>query len=156
MGSLTASGVKITQSDTKYRHQGSFISLASITGASSTVANTSQTVERQKFTAGASSSGNLEHDVTRKFSGIHVSVSHREAVLQQNKTATQIASGVLSANALGPMETITERKVFFIESDRGKSSSFADWTIYSASGVPVGENDGTTDTDITPNATYDQ
>ena len=92
--------------------------------------------------------------MTRKFSGVHVSISHREAVLQQNKTPLQIASGVLGADAIGPMETVTERKVFYIESDRGKSSNFADWTIFNSSGIPVGANDGTTDTDISPNATF--
>ncbi len=71
-------------------------------------------------------------------------------------TALQIASGILSADAIGPMETITERKVFFIDSDRGKVSGFADWTIFSASGIAVGTSEGTTDTDITPNATFDQ
>jgi hypothetical protein len=113
-------------------------------------------VERQKFTHDATASGNLEHDVTRKISGIHVSVSHREAVLEQNKTPIQAATGVLSADALGPMETVTERKIFFLDSDRGKKAGFADWNIFDAAGTAVSAASGTTDTDITPNATFDQ
>lgn len=156
MGSLTASGLRIPKPDTRYRHTGRLISETSISGVplNNTIVNTSTSAEREKFTADGSSGGNLEHDVTRKISGIHTSVSHREAVLQQNKTGLQIASGVLGANALGPMTTVTERKVFFIESDRGKSNNFADWTIFNSSGIPVGAGDGTTDVDISPDATF--
>lgn len=157
MGSLTASGLRIPQQDARYKHLGAYINETSITGVplNNSIENTSISVEREKFTADATASGNLEHDVTRKISGIHTSVSHREAVLQQNKTGLQIASGVLGADALGPMETVTERKVFFLESDRNKSSNFAAWTIFNSSGIPVGAADGTTDTDISPNATFD-
>jgi hypothetical protein len=121
-----------------------------------TVASLPISVEREKFTADATSSGNLLHAVTRKLSGISVGVSSREAILHQNKTAEQVASGVLGGDALGPMETVTARKVFFLDSDREKTSGLAAWKIFSASGVPVGETNGVTDIDITPNATFDQ
>lgn len=155
MGSLSPSGLRIPQPDTRYRHLGNFVSETSITGVplDNQITVQSISVEREKFTADATSSGNLEHDVTRKISGIHVSVSHREAILEQNRTVPQ--SGALSADALGPMETVTERKIFFIDSDRGKTSGFADWEIFDSAGNPVSAASGTTDTDITPNATYD-
>ena len=158
MGSLSPSGLRIVQQDVRFRHYGKNISLTSITGVpqDDTIQAPSISTNREKFAVASSSSGNLEHDVTRKISGIHVSISHREAILQQNKTAVQIASGVLGGNALGPMETVTERKVFFLDSDRGKSSGFADYQIFSASGIPITAADGVTDTDITPNATFDQ
>jgi hypothetical protein len=156
MGSLSPSGLKIPQQDTRYRHIGSLISETSVTGIAlnNTIENTSQSVEREKFTANGLVGGNLEYDVTRKISGIHTSVSHRESVLRQNKTALQIASGILGADALGPMETVTERKIFFLETDRNKSSNFANWTIFNSSGIPVGASEGTTDIDISPNATF--
>lgn len=158
MGSLSPSGQRIVQIDVRYKHIGNVLYETSITGVplNNQILTTSQSVEREKFTADSTSSGNLEHDVTRKISGIHTSVSHREAILQQNKTPLQIASGVLSANTLGPMETVTERKIFFLDSDRGLTSGFADWTIFSASGIPVTAASGTTDIDISPNATYNQ
>jgi hypothetical protein len=158
MGSLSPSGTVIPQLDIRHSHRDTDIKVTSVINPAldETVASLPLSVEREKFTADASSSGNLLHHVTRKISGIHVSVSKREAILQQNKTAIQIASGVLGSNAIGPMETITERKAFFLDSDRDKTSGLAAWTIFSASGVPVGEAEGTTDTDITPNATFDQ
>lgn len=158
MGSLSPSGLRIPQKDVRYRHVGSYVSQTSITGVAlnTQISSSGISVEREKFTANGLVGGNLEHDVTRKISGIHVSVSHREAILQGNKTGLQIASGVLGGDALGPMETVTERKVFFLDSDRNKSSGFSDLTIFSASGYPVGSSDGTTDTDISPTPTFDQ
>lgn len=158
MGSLSPSGLRIPQKDTRYRHVGSYISQTSITGVAlnTQISSSGISVERQKFTANGLAGGNLEHDVTRKISGIHVSVSHREGILQGNKTGLQIASGVLGGDALGPMETVTERKVFFLDSDRGKSSGFSDLTIYSPSGYLPGSWAGTTDTDISPTPTFDQ
>lgn len=157
MGSLDSNGLRIVQRDTRYKHLGNFINRTSITGVAidETIKNTSTSVEREKFTTDATSSGNLEHDVTRKIAGIHVSVSHRESVLHQNKTGLQTASGVLGANALGPMTTINEKKKFFLDSDRNRKSGFANWNIYSASGIPVTAASGTTDTDISPTATFD-
>lgn len=123
---------------------------AHLEGLSLVERNADNSVERAKFTADATESGNLEHDVTRKIDGVHVSVSHREAILAQNRLPSQ--SGQLSGgDALGPMQTISERKIFYLESDRGKSSGFEDWTIFDSSGDAVGQNSGTTDTDITPN-----
>ena len=157
MGSLSPSGLRIPQRDVRYRHVGSYVSETSITGVplNTQISTSGISVEREKFTANGLPGGNLEHDVTRKISGIHVSVSHREAVLQQNKTPQQAATGVLSADAIGGMETITERKIFFLDSDRNKKSGFADWNIFDAAGTAVSAASGTTDTDITPNATFD-
>jgi hypothetical protein len=94
-------------------------------------------VNRQLFTETGQASGYLSWDYTRKISGEHVSVST-----------------VRAPDALGPTQSDTERKVFFVASDRGKSSNFADWTIFNAAGVAVGAS-GTTDTDVTPTATFD-
>jgi hypothetical protein len=100
--------------------------------------NADNSVEREKFTNTELPEGDLEWEYSRKIAGIHTSVS------------------TLNANtAIGPAETQTERKVFFIDSDRGKSSGFAEWTIFDAGGDAVGATDGTTDTDITPAATFD-
>ncbi len=53
------------------------------------------------------------------------------------------------------MQTITERKVFFLPADRGADGqpplSFADWTIYDNAGNAVGADAGVSDVDITPN-----
>jgi len=92
-------------------------------------------LDKGKF---ANSSGNFQHVVTRAIGGTHVSVTDRQAV-----------------GSSAPMESISERKVFFISSDREKTSNFADWTIFNSSGVPVGAAAGITDTDVTPNATFD-
>lgn len=94
-------------------------------------------VERQKFTSTEAESGALSWGYTRKLDGTHVSVSTVEA-----------------DSSLGEAETVTERKVFFIETDRGKTSGFADWNIYT-SGTAVGAGEGTTDTDTSPAATFD-
>lgn len=118
-------------------------------GMSSAERNADNSVEREKFTADGTASGNLEHDVTRKIDGTFVSVSHREAILAQNRLPSQ-SGQLLGADALGPMQTITERKVFWLDSDRGKDSGFEDWNIFDANGDAVGSN-GVTDTDITPN-----
>lgn len=94
-------------------------------------------VERQKFTSTGAASGALSWEYTRKIDGIHVSVSTVEA-----------------DGSLGGAKTVSERKVFFVESDRNKSSNFSDWNIYT-SGVAVGAGEGTTDTDTSPAATFD-
>lgn len=94
-------------------------------------------VERQKFTETGQASGYLTWDYTRKISAEHVSVAT-----------------VRTPGSLGPTQSDTERKVFFVQSDRTKSSGFADWTIFNAAGVAVGAS-GTTDTDVTPTATFD-
>lgn len=84
-------------------------------------------------------SGNLAHIVTRAM-GIHTSIHDRES----------------PNSALGPMVARTERKVFFIDSDTGKTTGFADWEIFDGSGCPVGTASGVTDTDVSPAPTYDQ
>lgn len=94
-------------------------------------------VERQKFTSTEAESGALSWEYTRKLDGTHISVSTVEA-----------------DSSLGEAETVTERKVFFIETDRGKTSGFADWNIYT-SGTAVGAGEGTTDIDTSPAATFD-
>jgi hypothetical protein len=93
-------------------------------------------LELNKF---ANDSGNLAHIVTRAM-GIHTSVQDRES----------------PNSALGPMVARTERKVFFLDSDVGKASGLAAWTIFDGSGYPVGTVSGITDTDISPAPTYDQ
>lgn len=108
-----------------------------LSGLSAARRNADNSVEREKFTVTGLPSGNLLHVATRKIAGIHTSVSNREAT-----------------NTLAPYETITERKIFYVDSDRTKSSGFADWTIFDSSGDAVGATLGTTDTDITPAATF--
>jgi hypothetical protein len=122
---------------------------ATTSGLSSAERNADNSVEREKFTADGTSSGNLEHDVVRK-GGPFVSISHREAILEQNRLAGQSGSIFNGGDALGPMQTISERKVFYLESDRTQASGFEDWTIFDSNGNAVGSN-GTTDTDTTPN-----
>jgi len=96
-------------------------------------------VEREKFTETGTASGYLSWEYTRKISGEHVSVST-----------------VRAPGSLGPTQSDTERKIFFLPSDRGKSSLFADWQIFNADGEAVGADDGTTDTDSDPTATFDE
>lgn len=136
MGSRKSDGSRIVQEDFRAIHKGSEIELSSLTGVDTTVQLADNSIEFSKFT---SSSGNLEHEVTRGM-GIHTSISSREAV----------ASG-----SLGSMETVRERKVFFTKLDRNSSSPAA-WTIYSASGIPVGDSDGISDIDNSPAATFDE
>lgn len=92
--------------------------------------------EFNKFT---NDSGNLRHVVTRAM-GIHTSVTDRES----------------PNSALGPMVARTERKIFFIDDDSGKSSGLSDWEIFDGSGCPVGTQSGITDTDVSPTPTFDE
>jgi len=108
-----------------------------LSGLSAARRNADNSVEREKFTVTGLPSGNLLHVATRKLDGIHSSVSNREAV-----------------NTLAPYESVTERKIFFIDSDRTLSSGFADWTIFDSDGGAVGATTGVTDIDITPAATF--
>lgn len=112
-------------------------SSVTMSGLSAGLRNADNSVEREKFTVTGLPSGNLLHVATRKVDGNHISVSNREAI-----------------NNLLPYETVTERKVFFTDSDRTISSGFADWQIFDGAGDAVGAADGTTDTDITPAATF--
>lgn len=121
---------------------GNYYSTGVVWAASSTVKNENlsiternadNSINRSLFTTDATASGDLKHNVTRKINGIQVSVSKRQTV-----------------NSLGPMRTVTERKVFFTPQDRNQSTPVSDWNIFNASGVPVGAGAGTTDTDITP------
>lgn len=84
-------------------------------------------------------SGNLQHIVTRAM-GIHTSITDKES----------------PNSALGPMVARTERKVFFTDQDTGKTSGFAKWQIFDASGCPVGTSQGITEVDITPEPTFDE
>jgi hypothetical protein len=120
-------------------------------GLSAAERGADNSVERQKFTANGQEAGNLQQNVTRKISGIHTSVSNRQAIV--NPVSAQ-ASGLAGGDALGAMQSITERKVFFIPADRGidgQPPSFSDWQIYDSAGNAVGADDGVSDVDITPN-----
>jgi hypothetical protein len=124
---LGMSGVYFAPANTPY-----------MSGLTLTRRDADNSVERQKFTDDDTAAGNLEWQVTRKISGNHVSVSTME-----------------TDGSLGRAQSISERKVFFNESDRTKTSGFSDWTIFNAAGSGVGASTGTTDTDITPAATFD-
>lgn len=90
-------------------------------------------VNRQLFTENSLASGYLTWQITRQIDGIHNSVSK-----------------IRTVSSLGGPQTLSERKIFYIDTDRTKSSGFADWTIFDANGNAVGPTLGTTDTDITP------
>jgi hypothetical protein len=96
-------------------------------------------IRRLEFDKFVNDSGNLQHVVTRGM-GIHTSITDRES----------------PNSALGPMVARTERKAFFVDSDTGKTSGLAAWTIFDGSGCPVGTADGITDTDVTPAPTFDE
>jgi hypothetical protein len=108
-----------------------------LSGLSAPARDADNSVEREKFTVTGLPSGNLLHIATRKIAGIHTSVSSREAT-----------------STLAPYETVTERKIFFVDSDRTLSSGLADWTIFDNSGGAAGATTGVTDIDITPAATF--
>ncbi len=108
-----------------------------MSGLASALRNADNSVEREKFTTTGLPSGTLAHEVVRALDGNHVSVSSREAV-----------------NTLMPYETVTERKIFFLDDDRGAVSGFADWEIWDNAGDAVGVTLGVTDIDITPAATF--
>ena len=91
--------------------------------------------------------GNLQHHVTRA-EGIHVSISDRQAI--SNAYAANV-SGLAGGDALGPMQTIGERKVFFLDDTRNQTPPTAGWNIFNQAGVAVGPTDGTTNVDSTPN-----
>lgn len=95
-------------------------------------------VEVEKYTVDGSTSGNLGWQYTRQIDGIHTSVSEVES----------------PPTAPSAPVTVTERKIFYTDDDRGRSSGFDDWEIFDASGVAVGATIGVTDTDITPAATF--
>lgn len=139
MGSRNFDGSKINQPDFRLHHKGRVVEVTSQSGVDTSVANTDTSVELEKFTVDGTTTGNLGWEITRKISGEHVSVSALEA-----------------RSSLGPADTITERKVFFLPTDRGLSAGFADWTIFDSTGEAVGASTGTTDTDITPSGTFDE
>lgn len=93
-------------------------------------------VDRKVFTDTGTAAGSLMWKVTRQ-EGIHTSVT------------TVKATGVLGANVV-----FSERKVFWLDSDRTKASGFADWNIFNSAGIAVGASAGVTDTDITPSGTF--
>ena len=139
MGSRNLNGSRINQPDFRLRHKGNLVDITSQSGVDVAAPNTDTSVEREKFTVDGTVAGNLGWEYTRKISGEHTSVSSLETI-----------------SSLSPAETITERKVFFLPSDRDKSSGFADWTIFDVTGEAVGATTGTTDTDITPSGTFDE
>jgi hypothetical protein len=93
-------------------------------------------VEREKFTVTALASGQLACDVGRAM-GLHTSLSH------------MVATG-----SLGPNISSTEQKTFWLPSDRSKTTGFAAWNIFDSTGSSVNADNGTTNTDVTPDATY--
>ncbi len=136
MGSRNSDGSPILFSDTRVLHVGSQLQLTTLSGVNTVQALADHSIEYEKFIDG---SGSLEHVVARGM-GIHTSISNRAVE----------ASGT----ALGHMRTKTERKVFYIDGDRNLApADQADWTIYDAGGIPVGEAAGTSDTDVTPHDT---
>jgi hypothetical protein len=178
MGSLNTDGTPITQGNNTrvIRHHGDFlvestteddtritnISASGVirTGFSSTgiawqpggTATTSglslaertadDSVEREKFTHNFAPDGNLQQHVTRA-KGIHTSVSDRQGIVA--------ASGLIGGDTLGPLQTVTERKVFFLDTDR-ETLPANGWRIYDQLGNAVGPAAGTTETDITANS----
>lgn len=177
MGSLNSNGTPKTQSTNVFRHhhQGNFLQQTDTTADSGIAVSNSGVVSTDNYSypfgleraptgrtfisgmplserdiehhgAGSgiqyldflkqASGLTLEHKVTRGM-GLFTSVSTRQDVG---------ASG---------MVTVQERKNFFLDSDRGKSSGFADWNVFTADGAPTTAADGVTDIDFTPNATFD-
>ena len=133
MGSRQFSGSGIIQSDRRVRHIGSILQLSSQSDGDTTELNLDTSVEVEKYTVDGSTSGNLGWDYVRA-EGIHTSISHVEG----------------SGMQVSPSLLLSEKKVFFLPSDRDKSSGFANWNIYDTAGNAVGANDGTTNIDITP------
>jgi len=109
--------------------------------------NTDNSVEREKFTHNLAPDGNLQQHVTRA-RGIHVSISDRQAI---SDPVAANASGLNGGDTSGPMQTISERKVFFLDHARDLTPPGTDWEIFNQSGTAVGPTDGTTDVDSTPN-----
>lgn len=105
------------------------------------------TVEREKFTHNFAPDGNLQQHVTRA-QGIHTSISDRQAI--SDPVAANV-SGLAGGDALGPMQTISERKVFFLDDTRNQNPPVAGWKIFNQAGEAVGPSAGTTETDSTPN-----
>lgn len=95
-------------------------------------------VERQKFTHNSQADGNLQQHVTRKNTGIHVSISDRQAIVNPIVAS---GSGLIGGDALGPMQTINERKIFFIANDRASDGQVpvaaSGWNIYDVNGNAV-------------------
>ena len=139
MGSRNFDGSRVNQPDFRLRHKGNLIDITSQSGVDTTAPSVDTSVERQKFTVDGTVAGNLGWEYTRTFSGEHTSVSALE-----------------TKGSLGPAETVTERKVFFLPSDRGETTGLAAWTIFDATGEAVGASTGVTDTDITPSGSFDE
>lgn len=139
MGSRNSDGTIINQPDFRLHHIGTYVNITSQSGVDVSVPNTDTTVERQKFTSTGVASGSLAWQATRKISGIHSSVTEIEA-----------------DSSLGPSEAVSERKIFFLPSDRNLSSGFADWTVFDTAGEATGATTGTTDTDVTPSGTFNE
>jgi hypothetical protein len=99
-------------------------------------------VEIQKYTVDATTSGNLQWHYTRHM-GIHTSV-------QPFRSPPTASSHLVGSG------TTNERKIFWTDRDRVRASGFDDWAIFDATGKAVGEADGTTDTDSTPQATFNE
>jgi hypothetical protein len=119
----------------------------STAGLSLTERTADDSVEREKFTHDLTASGNLQQHVTRAM-GIHTSISDRQAISDPVLAAT---TGLAGADATGPMQTISERKVFFLDETREDTPPVAGWKIFNQAGDAVGPTDGTTETDSTPN-----
>lgn len=96
-------------------------------------------VEVEKYTVDGTTSGNLGWEYARKVDGIQTSVSFLESVPKSSN----------------PSNTVSERKLFWLPSDRAATGDFSAWTIFDGNGNAVGATDGTTDTDSSPDATFD-
>ena len=176
MGSLSASGTPLVQSTNtvRFAHQSRFLYKSDTALDTTTTVASSGTIRTNPYPTGvlfhpnkagwaapdtsgiplarreiAAPSGEfdkhsvavgvLTHDVTRAM-GIHTSVSHRGA-----------------SGTLGPNVTLTERKVFFLDSDRvvtETSGTFSDWTVFTATGEDVNTATGTTDVDVAPTGIF--
>lgn len=120
---------------------------ATTSGLPLNVRNADNSVEREKFTHNFAPDGNLQQHVTRA-QGIHTSISDRQAI--SDPYAANV-SGLAGGDALGAMQTITERKVFFLDDTRNQDPPVAGWKIFDGSGNAVGVTDGITEVDTTPN-----
>ena len=124
---------------------------ATTAGLSMAERDADNSIERAKHTANGQEAGNLQGYVTRAIGGTHASVSDRQAIVDPVAAGN---SGLAGGDTSGPMQTITERKVFWLDGDRaadGQPVTPAAWKIFDSTGEAVGADTGTTDVDKTPN-----
>jgi hypothetical protein len=182
MGSLTASGLPITQATNTLRHShnGNYVreSDTSTDVESAAISNSGVTrIKNYPFPFGLEfqppgrtfvsglplSSRELRYNALAsgmrklefdKFANDSGNLQH--VVTRAFGIHTSITDKESPNSALGPMVARTERKVFFLDSDTDKTSGFAKWTIFDGSGCPVGTVDGTSEIDVSPEPTFDE